>query len=106
MLVLSEPRRDEMGACVAFGLEPTVYTRGGVAAAAEGGGRPRRASCPVHLKIDTGCTGSAPGPPRRCGLADAVAAEPALELASVFTHCAVADEPDDPYTGEQLRPVR
>jgi alanine racemase len=35
-------------------------------------------------------------------ISDAIAGEPSLELASVFTHCAVADEPDDPFTGEQL----
>jgi alanine racemase len=35
-------------------------------------------------------------------LAEAIVREPALELASVWTHCAIADEPADPYTGEQI----
>lgn len=103
ILVLSEPRPPEMGECVAFDLEPTVYSRGGVraaAAAARVHGSQRRLR--VHLKVDTGMhrVGAAPGD--AVELADAVAGEDALELASVFTHCAVADEPDDPYTGGQL----
>ena len=39
-------------------------------------------------------------------LARAIAADPGLHLASVFTHCAVADEPDNAFTGEQLRRYR
>jgi alanine racemase len=35
-------------------------------------------------------------------LARSIADEPALDLRSVFTHCAVADEPGNPFTGEQL----
>ena len=35
-------------------------------------------------------------------LAKVVDAHPALELESVWTHCAVADEPDDPFTALQL----
>jgi alanine racemase len=36
-------------------------------------------------------------------LARAVEAAGSLDLEAVWTHCAVADEPDDPFTGEQLR---
>ncbi|MEZ5183523.1 MAG: alanine racemase [Acidimicrobiales bacterium] len=36
------------------------------------------------------------------GLAKAVDADPALDLASAFTHCAVADEPGNPFTDVQL----
>jgi alanine racemase len=56
----------------------------------------------VHLKVDTGMHRVGADPAQAPSLADAIAAEPFLDLASVFTHCAVADEPDDPYTGQQL----
>jgi alanine racemase len=35
-------------------------------------------------------------------LATAVADQPALRLDAVWTHCPVADEPDNPFTAEQL----
>ena len=101
IVVLSEPRPGEFGECAAFGLEPTVYTAGGIEAAARAAsthGHQLR----VHLKVDTGMHRVGADPADAVDLADAVAAEPSLALASVFTHCAVADEPDDPFTGEQL----
>jgi alanine racemase len=102
VLVLSEPRVDELDACVAFDLEPTVYTPGGiegVAASAARLGRP----CRVHVKVDTGMHRVGAAPHEALALVEAVDTDPFLELGSVFTHCAVADEPDDPFTGEQLR---
>jgi alanine racemase len=101
VIVLSEPRSPEFGECVAFGLEPTLYTIDGVRAAAKAAtDHDRRLR--VHLKVDTGMHRVGADPHRAVELADAIATERSLELASVFTHCAVADEPDDPYTGTQL----
>ena len=101
VLVLSEPRGDELVACVAFRLEPTLYTAAGIRSAAKAAADHGKA-LPVHLKVDTGMHRVGARPEDAVELADAIAAEPALELASVFTHCAVADRPDDPYTAEQL----
>jgi alanine racemase len=66
-------------------------------AAADGG-----APLAVHLKVDTGMhrVGCAPDDAR--ALADSIAARDELRLEGVMTHLAVADEPADPYTGEQL----
>jgi len=102
VLVLSEPRLDELDACVAFDLEPTVYTFGGVEAVAAAAARLERV-CRVHVKVDTGMHRVGAGLEEVRAVVDAVAADPSLELGSVFTHCAVADEPDDPFTDEQLR---
>jgi alanine racemase len=100
-LVLAEPRAEEMRECVAFDLEPAVYTTRGVEAAAKAAAdRGRRLA--VHLKVDTGMHRVGAAPADIPALADAVVREPALRLASVWTHCAIADEPDDPYTAEQL----
>jgi alanine racemase len=101
VLVLSEPRPEELVACVAFRLEPTLYTAAGIRSAAEAAADHGKVLA-VHLKVDTGMHRVGAAPADAVELADAIAAEPSLELASVFTHCAVADEPDDPYTGEQL----
>jgi alanine racemase len=101
IVVLSEPRPAEMAACAAYRLEPTVYTGPGIRAAAAAG-TARGHGLGVHLKVDTGMHRVGAAPADAVELADAIAAEPALELASVFTHCAVADEPDDPFTAGQL----
>jgi alanine racemase len=44
--------------------------------------------------------GAAPGD--AVALARAIGAAPGLSLEGVWTHCAIADEPDDPFTDRQL----
>ncbi len=85
ILLLSEP--PDVGAAVAAGLTPTVYTEAGVAAAGD---------APVHLKVDTGM--------HRVGADHATAAKLARaipRLEGVWTHFAVADQLDDPFTDLQ-----
>ena len=98
VLLLSEPAPEDLAACAAYDLEPTLYTLEGVEAAATHAARPLR----VHVKVDTGMHRVGCAPADVMAVAEAVAAEPSLELASIWTHCAIADEPDDPYTSEQL----
>jgi alanine racemase len=100
-LVLAEPRPDEMAECVSFGLEPAVYTSGGVVSAAKAAAD-RGHRLAVHLKVDTGMHRVGASPTDAVALAEAVVREPALELASVWTHCAAADEPGSSYTADQL----
>ena len=102
ILLLSEPPADEMGDVVAFGLTPTVYTDQGIAAAERAADTAGR-SLGVHLKVDTGMhrVGAAPGDALR--LARVVVDAPHLELDGLFTHFAVADEPQNPLTAEQQR---
>ena len=69
-----------------------------MAAAAAGAQTP----VPVHLKIDTGMHRVGAAPADALALAAAIDEAPSLTLASVWTHCAVADEPDNPFTAEQL----
>jgi alanine racemase len=104
VLVLSEPAADAMGAVVAHGLTPTLYTTEGVAAlaaATTGAGAP----VDVHVKVDTGM--------HRVGadLGDVVAVVAAVErarglrLGALWTHLAVADETDEEsmsFTAAQL----
>jgi alanine racemase len=57
----------------------------------------------VHLKVDTGMRRVGVAADRALELADAIAASSAVELVGVFTHLAVADAPDDPFTRGQLQ---
>jgi alanine racemase len=109
VLVLSQASPDELDDLVAHELDATVYTADGVhglaEAAARTGAGPARA-IGVHLKVDTGMHRVGVQPGEAAALAKAIEAEPALSLASVFTHCAVADEPENEFTAEQLRRYR
>jgi alanine racemase len=101
ILLLSEPRPAEMAEARAADLRPTLYTPVGIAAAARTAAQGGRRWA-VHLKIDTGmhrvgaCTDSAPA------VAERITVEPSLRLEGVWTHCAVADDPADPFTDEQF----
>jgi alanine racemase len=110
VLVLSEPPAEAMALVVEDGLTATVYTDDGLGALVDAAtARPRPGPggagappVPVHLKVDTGMHRVGASPAALVGLARRVAAHPALRLEGLFTHLAVADEPDDPFTGEQL----
>jgi len=101
VLVLSEPP-PAAPAVVALGLRPVAYTRPGIDALAKAVADSGAEPLPVHLKVDTGmhrvgCTAA-----DACALAETITARDELRLEGVLTHFAVADEPDDPYTSEQL----
>ncbi len=57
----------------------------------------------VHLKIDTGLRRYGATTEVAAAIALKIAADPLLRFASLFTHFASADEPSDPFTGEQLK---
>lgn len=102
ILLLSEPRPDEMVEVVAHDLRPSVYTPAGLAAGAAAAAA-RDVCLPVHLKIDTGMNRVGARPGDALLLARAIAAKAQLRLEGVWTHCAVADDPDDPFTDVQLQ---
>jgi alanine racemase len=103
ILVLSQPPVAAMDEVVAARLTPTLDTDAGVdalvAALAAGRGRP---PFPLHLKVDTGMHRVGAQPGAVVALARRVASRPELDLAGIFTHLAVADEVDDPYTDAQI----
>ena len=102
ILVLSEPAGPAMVDVVHFRLTPSIYTEWGVAAAADAVSAAGAPPLAVHIKVDTGM--HRVGAPWReaAVLAGAVARCPQLVLGGVFTHLAVADEPDNAYTAGQL----
>ncbi|MCU1504361.1 MAG: alr [Ilumatobacteraceae bacterium] len=98
ILVLSEQPPELLAIAVAHDLELTVYTVTQLADLAAGGAHAH----PVHLKIDTGMRRVGAPPEEAVPLAAAIARSDAVVLAGVLTHLALADEPDDPYTDDQL----
>lgn len=99
VLVLSEPPPGAMDAVVRHRLTPTLYTPAGVRAAAAAAGHH---VLDVHVKVDTGMHRVGALPDAAVTVAEQVAGARQLRLAGLCTHLAVADEPDDSYTTEQL----
>ncbi len=78
----------------------TVASAAGVRALASAGGAERA----VHLKVDTGMHRMGALPEELEAVVEALEeAGPGLHVEGVWTHLAVADAPDDPFTAEQLR---
>ena len=57
----------------------------------------------VHLKVDTGLRRYGATATEAVDLATRIESDPYLRLASMFTHFASADEPDEPFTAAQLQ---
>jgi alanine racemase len=98
ILLLSEPEAwDE---ALDAGLTPTVYNAEAIDALGKAAAD-RDVVVDVHLKVDTGM--HRVGAPYELAVerAQRIAADPHLRLAAVWTHCPVADEPDNPYTDRQ-----
>jgi alanine racemase len=107
IILLSEPPPSAFPELVALGLTPTLYTLEAVDVAAKvvADGRVRgRVPLPVHVKVDTGMH-RVGAPIERAGeIARAVAGHRELHLEGLYTHFAVADEPErDDFTAGQLR---
>ncbi len=104
VMVLSEAPARAASAVVELCLEPTVYTEPGVTALADAvAAAETPGPLPVHLKIDTGMHRVGAQPSEAVAVAKALAARPELRLESIWTHCAVADDPGDGFTAEQLQ---
>ncbi len=103
ILVLSEQPPAQVDDIVRYRLMATVYSAAFVAALAAAARRRGVSGVPVHLKLDTGMQ-RVGAQPHEVGvvLAAIEAAAPALRLVGVFTHLAVADEPDAEFTAMQL----
>lgn len=97
ILLLSEPPVTALGDVVENRLLPTLY-RHEVVDAAEDAARRAGTVLEVHVKVDTGMHRVGVAPDDLVGLVRHVADSPHLNIAGLFTHFAVADEPDDPFT--------
>lgn len=102
ILLLSEPPLGQVDDALDAAVAVTVCSERLVAvlsrAVADRGGPP----CPVHLKVDTGMRRIGVAPTEAVALATRIDTDPHLDLAAVWTHCAIADEPADPFTARQV----
>jgi alanine racemase len=102
ILVLSQQPPEQLAELVRLRLVPTAYTSeyvGLLSAAAVDVG----VDVDVHLKLDTGMQRVGAVPDDAVALAHAIDGAERLRLAGVFTHFALADEPSNPATSDQLR---
>ncbi len=103
VLVLSEPVPEAAPSVVGYALTPVVYTLAGIDALAKAvADRGARDRLGVHLKVDTGMHRVGCRTDEAVDLAAQVVDRPELVFDGVCTHLAVADEPGNPYTAEQL----
>ncbi len=91
VLLLSEPPVEALAEAVARRLVPTVYTHAGIEALGRVAAAAGAGAVEVHLKVDTGMHRVGADVSELVSLADRVAADPALRLAALWTHLAVAD---------------
>jgi alanine racemase len=104
ILVLSEPVPEAAPSVIAARLTPVVYTIPGIDALAKAAAAHAAEPVAVHLKVDTGMHRVGCRPTDAVALASLIADERhELTLAGTCTHFAVADEPDNKYSAEQLR---
>ena len=101
ILLLSEPPAEAMEDAQGGWLTPTLYTVAGVQAAARVARRGHR-PWPVHVKVNTGMNRVGADPADVVDLARRVAESPTLVLEGMWTHLAVADEPERLETADQL----
>lgn len=101
ILVLSEPHPSSVEQLVELDLAVAVYSQPAIETLALAAARAGR-TIPVHLKVDTGMHRVGARPEQALELARAISATPGLDLAALWTHCAVADEPERPDTDHQL----
>jgi alanine racemase len=103
ILVLSEQPGESTSDIVDKRLIATVTSRQGVDALASAAVDAGRWDVPVHVKVDTGMHRVGTAPADCADLVDHVAElAPTLAMEGIYTHLAVADELDNPYTSEQL----
>lgn len=102
ILLLSEQPPELASAIIEYRLTPTVYRREFLEALAREG----PSGLPVHLLVDTGMQRVGAHPHAAASMAAAIAQRaPAVRLAGVFTHLAVADDPSPAsveFTDRQL----
>jgi alanine racemase len=102
LLVLSEPRADELDVAVGLEARLTVYSSEMAIALADTARRRNAPAVNVHLKVDTGMRRVGVDPGDVLALAKAIDESPRLELEGVLTHLPVADEPGNPFNEQQI----
>jgi len=101
ILLLSQPRLADLAAVVRYDLRVCIISPVAVELLANAA-REQGKVVAVHMKVDTGMNRIGVAPADALALARDIVKRPELRLEGVFTHCAVADEPENPFTDVQL----
>lgn len=101
ILVMSEHPPAGMEAIVANGLTPTIYSDEGLAAIGSAAALASE-EVSIHLGVDSGMGRVGVQLDEISDFAAKVGQLPNLKLTAIWTHCPVADEPDNPFTAKQL----
>ena len=100
ILLLSEPTRAALAEAIAYRLTPTIYTHDGLATVCALASAARPVA--VHLKLDSGMHRVGTDASTVVELARVISVTKHCHLGGLWTHFAVADEPDNPFTKQQL----
>lgn len=101
ILILSEQPPEMNDFIVGYELTPTVSTtRGAATLAAAASAADKKVA--VHVKIDTGMHRMGVSPAESLQLAKFISSFDSLSIEGVYTHFAVADEPEHPANKKQL----
>lgn len=101
ILILSEQPPEMNDFIVGYELTPTVSTtRGAATLAAAASAADKKVA--VHIKIDTGMHRMGVSPAESLQLAKFISSFDSLSIEGVYTHFAVADEPEHPANKKQL----
>jgi alanine racemase len=99
--VFTEPPPEAVCALVRFDIIPTVYTQT-FASALSDAARTLDKRVPVHVKIDTGMHRVGMAPDHVVDAVKAIRSLGHLSVEGAWSHLAVADVPDHPFTRKQL----
>lgn len=99
VLVLSEQGPSSTSDLIEHGLIASVNTVEGIDRLAEAAGS---SPVEVHVIIDTGMRRVGAEPAELETLTSQIDRHASLSLGAIWTHCPVADEPDNPFTSSQL----
>jgi len=102
ILILGGMAPAQAGLVLDHRLTPAVYRPEQVEALAAAAVE-RGVTAGLHLKIDTGMGRLGVPPADLAGFLDRLAAAGRLEVTGAFSHLAIADEPDDPFTAGQIQ---
>jgi alanine racemase len=101
-LVLGHVQPGQADNALLYDLRPTVYQMEVVQECSKWA-RAYRRKMDLHVKVDTGMGRIGLRPDEVVSFIKEVNSLPFVEVEGLFTHFAVADEPDNPATAEQLR---
>lgn len=105
ILLLGEASSEEISEGIHMGLQFSVYTPDFLRELASEAEVLRRRA-PIHIKVDTGMHRLGTDPKTALGLLERALGMEGVEVAGLWTHMAVADDPSDEFTETQIARFR